>query len=257
MSRLGIMTVQEINEEIRQKFQNSSLEDTERLLAEKEAHLDCLVTASSAELQEFKDGLKKLTRLQEELRDVGHNLQTYQLDLEGVKGSWLPHITTLVGDINNKFSQFMANMGYAGEVTLNADEDDFSTYGIAIKVKFRDAQRLQQLTAQQQSGGERAVSTALYMLALQSLSTAPFRCVDEINQGMDKINEKKMLEMLMETEGSEDSSQYFFVTPKLLQDISYSGSVNVMVVFNSPNTISHRRFTMQRCLKRQKERNRN
>ena len=51
-----------------------------------------------------------------------------------------------------------------------------------LQVKFRDEQRLQQLTAQQQSGGERAVSTALYLLALQSLTYAPFRCVDEINQ---------------------------------------------------------------------------
>ena len=33
-----------------------------------------------------------------------------------------------------------------------------------------------------QSGGERSVATVLYMLALQELSSSPFRCVDEINQ---------------------------------------------------------------------------
>ncbi|MPC95444.1 Structural maintenance of chromosomes protein 5 [Portunus trituberculatus] len=76
----------------------------------------------------------------------------------------------------------MERMGYAGEVSLIETEEDFENYGMAIKVKFRDEQRLQQLTAQQQSGGERAVSTALYLLALQSLTAAPFRCVDEINQ---------------------------------------------------------------------------
>ena len=39
-------------------------------------------------------------------------------------------------------------------------------------------------------GGERSVSTALYMMALQSLTKVPFRCVDEINQGMDEVNER-------------------------------------------------------------------
>jgi chromosome segregation ATPase len=32
------------------------------------------------------------------------------------------------------------------------------------------------------SGGERAVSTIMYLMALQDLSSAPVRIVDEINQ---------------------------------------------------------------------------
>ena len=49
---------------------------------------------------------------------------------------------------------------------------------------------IKELTAHHQSGGERSVATALYMLALQELTTVPFRCVDEINQGMDARNER-------------------------------------------------------------------
>lgn len=59
---------------------------------------------------------------------------------------------------------------------------DFDSYGLKIKVKFRDTDELQELTRTHQSGGERAVTTAIYMIALQELSTVPFRCVDEINQ---------------------------------------------------------------------------
>lgn len=36
-----------------------------------------------------------------------------------------------------------------------------------IKVKFRESEELQQLTAHRQSGGERSVSTILYLIALQ------------------------------------------------------------------------------------------
>jgi len=41
---------------------------------------------------------------------------------------------------------------------------------------------LKQLDTKCQSGGERALSTALFFLALQKLTHFPFRIVDEINQ---------------------------------------------------------------------------
>ena len=46
----------------------------------------------------------------------------------------------------------------------------------------RSNEPLARLNPHQQSGGERSVATALYMLALQELTVVPFRCVDEINQ---------------------------------------------------------------------------
>ena len=49
-------------------------------------------------------------------------------------------------------------------------------------MKFRDTEQLSELTPYQQSGGERSVSTVLYMISLQELTRCPFRCVDEINQ---------------------------------------------------------------------------
>lgn len=48
------------------------------------------------------------------------------------------------------------------------------------------------LDSHRQSGGERAVSTIFYLMALQSLARAPFRLVDEINQGMDPRNERSV-----------------------------------------------------------------
>jgi hypothetical protein len=41
-----------------------------------------------------------------------------------------------------------------------------------IKVKFREDEQLQLLTAHRQSGGERSVSTILYLIALQVSTTA-------------------------------------------------------------------------------------
>lgn len=47
----------------------------------------------------------------------------------------------------------------------------------------RESGQLQVLSAHHQSGGERSVSTILYLVSLQDLTNCPFRVVDEINQG--------------------------------------------------------------------------
>lgn len=49
-------------------------------------------------------------------------------------------------------------------------------------MQFRDGESLNALSATRQSGGERSVSTILYLLALQGVTVTPFRVVDEINQ---------------------------------------------------------------------------
>ena len=74
---------------------------------------------------------------------------------------------------------FFQHMGFAGEVKLNRGQhdDDFNNYGFDVLVKFREKLPLQRLDPFKQSGGERSVSTALYMMALQSLTKVPFRSV--------------------------------------------------------------------------------
>lgn len=70
-------------------------------------------------------------------------------------------------------------MECAGEVKLDPDPRefpdfaDFDKFGVQIKVKFRDTEQLQELNAQRQSGGERSVSTMLYLMALQVCGTTP------------------------------------------------------------------------------------
>lgn len=69
------------------------------------------------------------------------------------------------------------------------------------------------LSKHRQSGGERAVSTAFYLMALQSLARAPFRVVDEINQGMDPRNERSVLAFLMVSARVADEQQQTYAFP--------------------------------------------
>ena len=86
----------------------------------------------------------------------------------------------MVGVVDEHFRRMLRNMGCNGQVSLYCGCPDFDgcnafdKYAIHIRVKFRDEEALQLLTANRQSGGERAVCTILYIIALQV--TLSFTC---------------------------------------------------------------------------------
>jgi structural maintenance of chromosomes protein 5 len=96
----------------------------------------------------------------------------------------------------------------------------------------RENEQLSLLDSHRQSGGERAVSTIFYLMALQSLARAPFRVVDEINQGMDPRNERMVHERMVDIACSENTSQYFLITPKLLPGLKYHERMVVHTIYS-------------------------
>merc|ERR1711922_78642 len=130
--------------------------------------------------------------------------QNQERKIQQIKEEWLTGLNNLIHD---RFSSFFLKMGFAGQVELytGKNENDFDNYGIKILVKYRDHEVLHELNAHRQSGGERSVATAIFMLSLQALTTVPFRCVDEINQGMDAVNERKVFDLLVKTSCQESN----------------------------------------------------
>ena len=99
-----------------------------------------------------------------------------------------------------------------------------------------------QLCADVQSGGERSLSTFLYLLALQDLAQSPFRVVDEINQGMDAQKERLAFDRLIDASCTKKSPQYFLITPKLLRGLNYTKDVTINFVFNGPKCIPQKEW---------------
>lgn len=147
-----------------------------------------------------------------------------------------------------------------GEVVLHKGDNDtrgegeqlnnFKDWGIQIRVKFRTKSTLQTLSAQVHSGGERSVSTIMYLMAMQDLMVSPFRCVDEINQGLDERNERLVFSRIVEnstkapTDKNDPSShcgQYFLITPKLLPNLTAmeQEGITVHCIFNGPKNFNH------------------
>lgn len=79
------------------------------------------------------------------------------------------------------------------QVPVSQRNGQVGVCSILANTHHRENEPLSVLDSHRQSGGERAVSTIFYLMALQSLARAPFRLVDEINQGMDPRNERYAL----------------------------------------------------------------
>ncbi|CCF57779.1 hypothetical protein KAFR_0D01330 [Kazachstania africana CBS 2517] len=172
----------------------------------------------------------ELNHLRETLPTQVKELKEIKLEMRKKHDLLEPQLNELVAKISKTFANLFTNVGSAGSVNL-VKPHLYNDWKIEIMVKFRDNTQLKRLDSHTQSGGERAVSTVLYMIALQEFTAAPFRVVDEINQGMDQRNERIVHRAMVENACAENTSQYFLITPKLLTDLYYHEKMAVHCVF--------------------------
>eukprot|EP00088_Acartia_fossae_P007559 TRINITY_DN1355_c0_g1_i1.p1 TRINITY_DN1355_c0_g1~~TRINITY_DN1355_c0_g1_i1.p1 ORF type:complete len:1045 (-),score=359.52 TRINITY_DN1355_c0_g1_i1:421-3555(-) len=215
-------------------------------IGELEAHIACTGNVDQDILERYKDLKEETEELKIEIDGYDENRKKQKDEIEKLRSAWLDGLNSLVDNIHSRFSNLLEKMGFSGMVRLHKGrhENDFDNYGIKIFVKYRDRDGFQELDSHRQSGGERSVATAIYMLALQTLTKVPFRCVDEINQGMDSKNERRVFDLLVLTSCEESSAQYFLLTPKLLPDLNYHPKMNVLIVHNGPRMLHHSQWDM-------------
>ncbi|CAK7330929.1 unnamed protein product [Dovyalis caffra] len=162
-------------------------------------------------VEEYEHRQEKIEAITKKLEADKEELKNCLAEIDALRKSWLPTLRSLVTQINETFSRNFQEMAVAGEVSLDEHDNDFDQFGILIKVKFREAGQLKVLSAHHQSGGERSVSTILYLVSLQDLTNCPFRVVDEINQGMDPTNERKMFQQLVRAASQPNTPQHLSV----------------------------------------------
>jgi len=194
-----------------------------------------LYEEKKAELEETRQTLDELTSRKE--KGVS--------ELERMKEPWFETLKKTISTVDKRFTKYMSELGCVGEISLKHDNDlnfSFEDYAVEIKVSFRANVAPSVLSSRVQSGGERSVSTIMYLMAMQDMMVSPFRCVDEINQGLDDRNERLVFKRIVENstqppgpEGPTDHcGQYWLVTPKLLPNLNDMevAAMNVVCIFN-------------------------
>ncbi|KAK0633280.1 SMC5-like protein [Immersiella caudata] len=193
------------------------------------AKLEVIQANNPQALGEYETWGRRIDRHRTEHQNHETQLAELTRKIATLRAQWEPRVDELVEKINEAFSYNFEQISCAGEVGVHKDED-FDKWAIEIRVKFRQGETLQRLDQHRQSGGERAVSTIFYLMSLQSMAQAPFRVVDEINQGMDPRNERMVHERMVEIACREHTSQYFLITPKLLSGLRYDERMRVHTI---------------------------
>ncbi|EPS70148.1 hypothetical protein M569_04612, partial [Genlisea aurea] len=225
-----------ITPELKRAFMEmpTTVEELEAAIQDTVSEANAILFLNQNILEEYESRRRKIEELTCKHETDEKELNSRLAEVKTLKGSWLPTLKSLVDQINKTFSRNFQEMAVAGEVSLDEHDTDFDKYGILIKVKFRQTGQLQVLSSHHQSGGERSVSTILYLVSLQDLTNCPFRVVDEINQGMDPINERKMFQQLVRAASQPNTPQCFLLTPKLLPNLDYTDACSILTVMNGP-----------------------
>lgn len=214
-----------------------------------DAKLELIHAANPNVLRDFEKRASEIARLQQRLEALQGKGDDRMRQITKLRSKWEPKLEELVSKINDAFSYNFEQINCAGEVRIHKDED-FDLWALDIMVKFRENETLQQLNQHRQSGGERAVSTIFYLMALQSMAQSPFRVVDEINQGMDPRNERMVHERMVEIACREHTSQYFLITPKLLTGLRYDERMRVLCIASGEHMPDDgKKLDFGRCLR--------
>lgn len=206
-----------------------TVEELELQIAEYQNHLGLLAETDGNVLDHYEARAKEIEVLEGLLVRKSAVLDKLRNDIETERHGFEDKLEGMRSSIDKNFGDAFHSIDCLGEIRISKPED-FAAWSLEIWVQFRDADSLQMLTGERQSGGERSVSTIFYLMALQSLSIAPFRVVDEINQGMDPRNERRVHARMVEVACEITTSQYFLITPKLLTDLEYHPNMKVHCV---------------------------
>jgi chromosome segregation ATPase len=241
-----LLNLSERETEIYSEFNTLNLDEYEAEIDSTKARLEMVHGGNPQILLEFEKRAGDIERAKRKLETIENELVELQQNIDEIRQKWEPELDQLIGQISDAFSENFAKINCAGQVEVYKEEDDFNKWAIQIQVKFRygtarlmlfinitliqhhrENEQLSVLDSHRQSGGERAVSTIFYLMALQSLARAPFRVVDEINQGMDPRNERMVHSRMVDIACSTHTSQYFLITPKLLPNLTYHPNMKV------------------------------
>lgn len=231
--------------ELREKFSNLDTDDARGQSARIEQAVNNEIQKMESEVSLLSNNAssnasERLLRIRSdinvldiEIPNIKEEIDKTSEELTSLVRQWKPQLESIIDIVNKDFSKNMATVASGGSVTLDQSNPDYSKWKLVIKVSFRDAEELAELSGSRHSGGEKSTTTAVFLNSLQGLTNTAFRIVDEINQGMDAKNERNAHRLIVEkaSDPTINASQYFLITPKLLTDFYYSPRMTVHCIF--------------------------
>jgi chromosome segregation protein len=181
------------------------------------AHLLSLGEVPDDSPSMYQTYLKTYGELKQKADVVGENRKRTIEELDDRKKIWKGVMERLIVEINPTYSDVLGKVAGIGTVRLS-NMDDADRSGIEVTVGFKGSSPVI-LDAYAQSGGERAVATMAFLLALQHNLKSPVRAVDEFDVHMDPHNRESMMKMLFSFMNENEDVQFIVITPSQLSAV--------------------------------------
>ena len=125
-----------------------------------QAQLDGAPAVSAEVVRRYNEKKAKIEELKSTIEADEASQQKLQEQIEKRRSNWEPRLQKLIASVNVKFADAFERFNCNGEVTLSYGEQEgpdkglfFENWCVEIRVKFRQSEELQLLTAERQSGG--------------------------------------------------------------------------------------------------------
>ncbi len=194
-----------------------------------------LTTTGVNVLVEYEERERKIKLLERNIRDERAGHETRRAEYETEKREFLDWLQAGVGSMRTKFSDLYGRLGCSGDLEVtNSNSDSLDDLELQILVSYREGAALRPISASSNSGGEKMCCTMLFCFSLlhDDARMPPFVMVDELNQGLDPVNEMKIMTIMFEDAERGTAPQSFVVTPKLLPDLPFREATKTHVIFN-------------------------
>jgi chromosome segregation ATPase len=114
-----------------------SLEALEQEIQANDARLELMAEGNPGAIKAYEKREEEITRTQEKLEQCTASLENTKQKIVEIREQWEPELDALIGKISDAFAHNFKQIGCAGEVEVNKDEEDFDNWSIQISVRFR------------------------------------------------------------------------------------------------------------------------
>ena len=124
-----------------------------------------------AVIEQYNQRKKEIEQEETKLEEMQAAFQEKETRFRADKATWETTVDEAVEAMQGKFQKFMRELSAGGDVVLNKG-GSLAAWGLEIWVRFRETASLEKLQASVQSGGERSVSTIMYVLTTYLMDVA-------------------------------------------------------------------------------------
>jgi chromosome segregation ATPase len=174
------------------------VDNLDETFSKRMAHvLDLLqeATGDAALPDKLKATEHQLSLLDDQLQEAMTESLGSSEKVRSMHSAWLNDLRAAVAKLSVVFGANCQQLGVQGTIELHEAGAAYKDYGLNLISSFHGTE-LTKAAAATQSGGEKSVTTILFLLAMQRSSPCPFRIIDEINQGMDETNERRVMHLI-------------------------------------------------------------